>query len=51
MGIMTFQILQFYTEHPPQLPPIIEALNRTGMPYVKLSNDLLCEKKNMLEIC
>ena len=28
-----------------QLPPIIEALNRTGMPYVKLSNDLLCEKK------
>ena len=28
-----------------QLPPIIEALKRTGMPFVKLSNDLLCDKK------
>lgn len=28
-----------------QLPPIIEAIKRTGMPYVNLSNDLLCEKK------
>lgn len=28
-----------------QLPPIIEALKRTGMPFVKLSNDLLCEQK------
>ncbi len=33
-----------------QLPPIIEALNRTGMPYVKLSNDLLCEKKYVREM-
>ena len=24
-----------------QLPPIIDALKRTGMPYVNLSNDLL----------
>jgi len=30
-----------------QLPPIIEALKRTGMPFVKLSNDLLCEKKEI----
>lgn len=28
-----------------QLPPIIEAIKRTGMPFVNLSNDLLCEKK------
>lgn len=28
-----------------QLPPIIEAVKRTGMPFVNLSNDLLCEKK------
>ena len=28
-----------------QLPPILEALKRTGMPFVKLSNDLLCEQK------
>ncbi|MCL2473491.1 MAG: UvrD-helicase domain-containing protein, partial [Alphaproteobacteria bacterium] len=28
-----------------QLPPLIEALKRSGMPFVKLSNDLLCEKK------
>ena len=28
-----------------QLPHIIEAIKRTGMPFVNLSNDLLCEKK------
>ncbi|PWL80609.1 AAA family ATPase [Candidatus Gastranaerophilales bacterium] len=28
-----------------QLSPILEALKRTGMPFVKLSNDLLCEQK------
>lgn len=28
-----------------QLPPIIEALQRSGMPFVKLSDDLLCDKK------
>lgn len=28
-----------------QLPLIIEAVKRTGMPFVNLSNDLLCEKK------
>lgn len=28
-----------------QLPPIIDALKRTGMPYVNLSNDLLIDKK------
>ncbi len=33
-----------------QLPPIIEALKRTGMPFVKLSNDLLCENKNVIEL-
>jgi len=33
-----------------QLPPIIEALNRSGMPYVKLSNDLLCEQKPIREL-
>jgi len=33
-----------------QLPPIIEALKRTGMPYVKLSNDLLCEKKSVRDL-
>lgn len=35
-----------------QLPPVIEALKRTGMPFVKLSNDYLCDKKeirNLLE--
>lgn len=33
-----------------QLPPIIEALKRTGMPFVKLSNDLLCEQKPVMEL-
>ena len=33
-----------------QLPPIIEALKRTGMPFVKLSNDLLCENKTVREL-
>lgn len=28
-----------------QLPLIIEAVKRTGMPFVNFSNDLLCEKK------
>lgn len=28
-----------------QLPLIIEAVKRTGMPFVNLSNDLLCKKK------
>lgn len=28
-----------------QLPPLIEALQRTGMPFVALSNEPLCEKK------
>lgn len=28
-----------------QLPLFIEAVKRTGMPFVNLSNDLLCEKK------
>lgn len=28
-----------------QLPPIIEALDRTGMPYVIVSNEPLCSKK------
>ena len=27
-----------------QVQPLIEALNRSGMPYVKLSDDLLCDK-------
>lgn len=33
-----------------QLPPIIEALKRTGMPFVKLSNDLLCEQKTVRDL-
>ncbi len=33
-----------------QLPPIIESLKRTGMPYVKLSNDLLCENKEIKKL-
>ena len=28
-----------------QLKPLIEALQRSGMPFVKLSDDLLCDKK------
>ena len=30
-----------------QLKPVLEALQRSGMPYVKLSNDLLCENKHI----
>lgn len=30
-----------------QLKPVIEALQRSGMPFVKLSNDLLCENKHI----
>ncbi len=33
-----------------QLPPLIEALKRSGMPFVKLSNDLLCEQKYVREL-
>ena len=33
-----------------QLPPILEALKRTGMPFVKLSNDLLCEQKSVMQL-
>ena len=33
-----------------QLPALTEALKRSGMPYVKLSNDLLCEKKHVKEL-
>ncbi len=28
-----------------QLEPLVEAFQRSGMPFVKLSNDLLCDKK------
>lgn len=28
-----------------QLPPLVEALHRTGMPFVAVSNEPLCEKK------
>lgn len=30
-----------------QLKPILEAFERSGMPFVKLSNDLLCENKHI----
>lgn len=33
-----------------QLPPLIEALQRTGMPFVTLSNEPLCEKKPVHEL-
>lgn len=33
-----------------QLPLIIEALNRSAMPYVKFSNDLLCERKEITDL-
>jgi len=33
-----------------QLAPLIEALKRTGMPFMKCSNDLLCEKKEIREL-
>lgn len=33
-----------------QLPPLIEALQRTGMPFITLSNEPLCEKKAVHEL-
>lgn len=33
-----------------QLKPLLEALQRSGMPYVKLSDDLLCSKKPILKL-
>lgn len=33
-----------------QLPPLIEAFQRSGMPFVNLSNDLLCDKKPIRSI-
>lgn len=33
-----------------QLKPLIEALERSGMPYVKLSDDLLCDRKPVINL-
>ncbi|MDR3195765.1 MAG: UvrD-helicase domain-containing protein [Endomicrobium sp.] len=33
-----------------QLDPIVEALQRSGMPFVKLSNDLLRDKKQVVKL-
>jgi uncharacterized protein (TIGR00375 family) len=33
-----------------QLEPLVEALQRSGMPFIKLSNDLLCDKKPVIEM-
>ncbi|MDR2437291.1 MAG: UvrD-helicase domain-containing protein [Endomicrobium sp.] len=33
-----------------QLQPLVEALQRSGMPFVKLSNDLLCSKKQIVKL-
>ncbi|MDR2395343.1 MAG: UvrD-helicase domain-containing protein [Endomicrobium sp.] len=33
-----------------QLKPIVEALQKSGMPFVKLSNDLLCDKKPVIKL-
>ncbi|MDR1417839.1 MAG: UvrD-helicase domain-containing protein [Endomicrobium sp.] len=33
-----------------QLKPLVEALQRSGMPFVKLSNDLLCDKKPIIQL-
>lgn len=33
-----------------QLKPVMEALQRSGMPFVKLSDDLLCERKSVLNL-
>ena len=30
-----------------QLKPLVEALERSGMPFVKLSDDMLCDKKSV----
>lgn len=46
LGFSDFAIL-FRTAA--QLKPITEALDRSGMPYVKLSDDLLCDNKTVRE--
>lgn len=33
-----------------QLKPLLEALKRSGMPFVKLSDDLLCDRKPVLNL-
>ena len=33
-----------------QVQPLVEALNRSGMPYVKLSDDLLCDKSSVRKL-
>ncbi|MDR1195639.1 MAG: UvrD-helicase domain-containing protein [Endomicrobium sp.] len=33
-----------------QLEPLIEAFKRSGMPYAKLSNDMLCDKKQVIKL-
>jgi DNA helicase-2/ATP-dependent DNA helicase PcrA len=33
-----------------QLEPLLEAFKRSGMPYVKLSDDLLCNKKPIVKL-
>ncbi len=33
-----------------QLEPLVEAFQRSGMPFVKLSNDSLCDKKEIQEL-
>ncbi|MDR1104226.1 MAG: UvrD-helicase domain-containing protein [Endomicrobium sp.] len=33
-----------------QLEPLVEVLQRSGMPFVKLSNDLLCNKKPVIKL-
>ncbi len=33
-----------------QLKPLIEALERSGMPYVKLSDEMLCDKKPVRDL-
>ncbi|MDR2351519.1 MAG: UvrD-helicase domain-containing protein [Endomicrobium sp.] len=33
-----------------QLKPLVESLQRSGMPFVKLSNDLLCNKKPIIKL-
>ncbi len=33
-----------------QLKPILEALERSGMPFVKLSDDMLCDKKSVRDL-
>jgi DNA helicase-2/ATP-dependent DNA helicase PcrA len=33
-----------------QIEPLLEAFKRSGMPYVKLSDDLLCDKKPVIKL-